>query len=387
MIQDFITQGQNFLFRLIHKITCRKNWFILSTVLALAGALFFAFPGYKEITQGDYPKGWDAVLEKSANPFLNMGDKYGNGSHDSKLTFRLTVPLIAHGLRLGVYGLIILQFCAGVISLGLSVWIGYQFTRDKVIGLLTGLLFAGTYAGTTAFVELRGIFDGIAIFFLLLALSSKNFIIISTAAFLASWTDERGWIALSLVLLYHAIPEPGQKFTLTWRDFVKRPTIAVATGAIGYVVTRLVIASVFSLETSTGGVGLSLFIDQFNQFPMGTWTALEFGWVLVVLSCILLIRFRAFLYVTLYLVALAVIIIVSLSVVDITRSMAYLIPAIFIAIKILATFLPPEKLRHLLLWSSLFTLISANYYAGGEKTIWWQYPLPLQLVRWIVLGK
>jgi hypothetical protein len=234
-LADFLTKG--------------RFWLMKVTLMAVIAALFMSFPGYDIMLRGEYPSGWGAVLQKVANPFLDMSLHYGEGSHDSKLTFRLTVPILAHSLHLGIKGLIGLQFVAGVLSLCLSGWVAYQISSDRKTGLFTALLVAGTYAGTTAFVELRGIFDGVAIFFLLLAMGFRNPWIIGFAVFLASWTDERGFIAAFFVIIFHVISnESGNLKDL--RNFIHPRPLAVIMGVLGYLISRVILAYYFHLTTS-----------------------------------------------------------------------------------------------------------------------------------------
>lgn len=359
-------------------------WLIKATLIALFCALFFSFPGYREVLRGEINPIWQPVLQKSANPFLDMSLAYGAGSHESKLTFRLTVPLIAHFLNLGIRGMLVLQFIAGVLSLALGASLVYRMTKDRTTAFWAALLLAGTYAGTTAFVEIRGIFDGVAIFFLLAALWFKNPILIGLAVLLAAWTDERGLAAASLVFIFHSLSDNGLSWQ-GWRAWVKPETIAVVVGGGLYLGSRFLLAELLGLTTSTGGIGLHLLVDQFNQFPMGSWTALEGGWLLVGVALIAFIHHKGYWPAVLFTLSICGIIAISLSVVDITRSMAYMIPAIFIAIKATAAAETPEKTRQYVVLAGLFSILAVNYYTGGEKTIWWQYPLPLQIMRWVFL--
>jgi hypothetical protein len=384
MIKTIVDPLYSKLLRIASPWTQGEYWLLKVTLAAFACGMFFAFPSYDALFHGDYLQAWQAVLEKTSNPLLDMSQVYGPGSHESKLTFRLVVPVVAHYLGLGVKGMVFLQSLAGVFILALSAWIGFQITRDRATALFTALLVAGTYAGSMAFVEMRGIFDGVAVLFLLLALSSKRFVLISVFIFLAAWTDERGLVAAALVFAYHALPGGSGQWR-DWHTLLKPAPLAVIAGGLAYLVSRYILASYFDLTTATEGVGLNLLVDQLNLFPMGTWTALEGGWLLLILAAILLYRYKAYYHLFLVFIGVGAIIVVSMSVVDITRSMAYMIPVVFIAIKVVAAVEQKDTYLHYFVVAAIFTLLSANYYAGGEKTIWWQYPLPLQALRWIFI--
>lgn len=76
--------------------------------------------------------------------------------------------------------------------------------------------------------------------------------------------------------------------------------------------------------------------------------------------------------------------IASIAVVDVTRSMAYLLPAGLAALAIVHRLAEPKLLRHAVHTAFAVTLIWPLYYAGGSKTVYWQYPLPLVLVGQVV---
>lgn len=124
------------------------------------------------------------------------------------------------------------------------------------------------------------------------------------------------------------------------------------------------------------------FFDQINNFPMGLWCGLEAGWLLIFISNIALIANRRWSTLLLFSFVITVQVVAAMSVVDITRSMGYLIPSLFVALLILVK----EKeinLRRLTVIAAITSLIFLNYYAGGKSSIWFNYPLPIQVVRWL----
>ena len=93
---------------------------------------------------------------------------------------------------------------------------------------------------------------------------------------------------------------------------------------------------IYGISTDTGGVSLKDSPwSQLNIFPAGAWTGLEGGWLLVLAAAVVLVRRRRFLFLAMYLGAIAILLIVSMCVYDITRSMAYLLPALFVVLDVL----------------------------------------------------
>ena len=118
--------------------------------------------------------------------------------------------------------------------------------------------------------------------------------------------------------------------------------------------------------------------------PMGLWTGFEGGWILVAYSIIILLVQRRILLLIMVLVSIGTVFLVALSVVDISRSTAYALPMIFVSLLVIAKSNAAGELKSLLLTGLFLTILWAPYYAGGMRTIWWQYPLPIQILRWFV---
>lgn len=256
--------------------------------------------------------------------------------------------------------------------------------NDKIVALFTGLLVGSIFAGSTSFVELRGIFDGIAILFLIISMYSDIPLVIFICLSLSYWTDERGILASLMVLIYHLTRNSNSNM-FNWRKLYSPIPVSIILSWIVYIVVRYFCVSVLHFTNSTGGVGLRIFLNQINQFPMGTWTGLEGGWLLVAFSLISLAAKKEYCHLLFFFLSITVIVTFSLCVVDITRSMAYLLPSIFVALQILVKDNEMRDIRVYCAIAMIISLITPNYYAGGEKTIWWQYPLPLQILRWITL--
>src|SRR5262249_17479499 len=150
--------------------------------------------------------------------------------------------------------------------------------------------------------------------------------------FLGAWTDERALFASSLVYLYHVYLR--QREGADWRaSYFGATPIAVIVVGIAYIVLRFAMAQHYQLAPPSGG--LMLVISDASNLPIGCWTALEGGWLLVVPALLILAQTRQFAFLTLYGSAISIVLICAMSVVDITRSMAYAVPAIFIAIAVL----------------------------------------------------
>jgi hypothetical protein len=68
---------------------------------------------------------------------------------------------------------------------------------------------------------------------------------------------------------------------------------------------------------------------------------------------------------------------------DITRTMSYGLPAVFLAISLLARGESIRRIEKLTLLSCAITFATPTYYVQGSSGFWWIYPLPIQLLRWL----
>lgn len=365
----------------IYLFVTGSRWHIKSSFVIIGAILFFAFPSLDKFSLGQGAT-WDAVQKKSATISYDVLDDYSAGTNASKVNFRLTAPVISNIFGLDAYGMYAIQVLAGIGIIFFSLSIAERLTNSRLFAFFVTLMIGSTYAGRTGFVESRGLFDAVAICFLLLPLRFQNPLVIFSSIFLSAWTDERGLIASSLILIFFLVQDcdrPG--FSI--RILFSPKLVAVFFAWIAYFAVRFAYAAHYGISTAYGGIGLSVLKNQINMIPMGMWTAFEGGWILVGYAVLSLFLARDYMKGILLTGSLAIILIVSLSVVDISRSTAYAVPAVFVALLIL---MRTEEVKHIKSVLELCLALSVAwpaYYAGGDRTIWWQYPLPFQVLRWL----
>ena len=334
-------------------------------LVASAIVLVISFPSYDQIFGFD--DNWDPLLLQAEEPF--EPHEYPPESHAAKLAFRLVPPLVGGLLNLGPVGYVVLQSLAGVALFAAAARLFDRLTGDRAAAALYTVALAGAWAGASAFVEMRGVFDGIAFLFLVLACLARRPPLIALCAFLAAWTDERAAVAAGLVFVFHLV-EPAQRRDAWWRGG------AVVVGLALYVASRLALAAATGLTPAAGLVGLSILVDQIHFAAIGAWTALESLLVVVGLGLLSLWRTRRLAAVA-FLLALAAVLGGALLVLDVTRSMAYAIPAVFIGVAVL----DPRAQRALAPAVAVINVIVPLYYVGILDRIFWIPPLPFQVLR------
>jgi hypothetical protein len=349
---------------------------------SLAITLFFSFPNYPRLYSEDNLKLWGGLLEKCNDPLMDMTTKYDPILHESKLNFRLTVPIVARLLGLGIKGIFALQSLCGVLLLWAAAGVFLQITNDRVTALFLTIGLGSTWAGTTGFVELRGMFDVVALLFLACGVLARGPLFAAVSVFLAAWTDERGLIASSLVYLAHVY----RRYDGTRGDrllaFFSPTALGVVVSWVAYFASRYALAHTYHITTPAAGANVKVFINQLNNLPMGCWTALEGGWLLVLAAAFVLWRVRRVAFLSAYAVSLGIVLAVSMSVFDVTRSMAYALPAVFVALEVLARTESGDDLRALCVAASALSFLWPNYYAEYHNIIWWYSPLPFRVLKW-----
>jgi hypothetical protein len=123
--------------------------------------------------------------------------------------------------------------------------------------------------------------------------------------------------------------------------------------------------------------------QQTNVIPLAIWTGLGGGWILVVLGLLALFQQKGYLAAAAFCAALLGMIGASLTVVDVTRSMAYCLPAVFVALAALSNSQGIKRIEKLAAISAAISFLVPTYYLEGSAGLWWLYPLPMQLARWL----
>jgi hypothetical protein len=326
------------------------------------------------------PATWRARAAHIAQPFKDPSLGFAPRAHESKKTFRLTVPLAAHVLGLGRHGVIALLHICGFVTFLAAAAAAYRMTGDRVAAFLVAMTTATIPTGVLAFWDFEMFFyDAVAFAALTLALACRTHWLVAMLVLVAAWTDERGLVASSLLFLYfwyHA----AHASDATQRTSSRHCAWAVASSWAAYAIGRMLLSWYCDFHTSTGGVGLPAIVSQLILLTIAPWGGLEGGWLLVIAAFIILWAVREFFFAVSFLGAITVIGVVACSVLDLTRSFAYLYPAVFLALRVLHTHIPIHSLRRLLLISLVLSVLWLNLWVTGPQSVYLMKPAPLRLL-------
>jgi len=360
--------------RLLDRSLAGRWWLLVATAMATVVSLFFAFPTYDNFDS--HSKDWVAIQKIADHPFDQDG--LINTDRAYNFTFRVFVPLVGGRLGLGPQGYMVIQGLAGVAMFAAAAHIVNRLTGRRRLGALIAMTVGLMWAGACSFVELRGDFDAVAIALLAAAMATRRWYLVTLCCFLAAWTDERAIPAIAFVMLFHAVVESRDLGPL---KALRDPRVLGALGGVVlHFVTRLGASAVFDLHQPSN-LGTQYVKDQVNILPVGAWTGLEGLWVFVLLGAVVLFMARQWVLALAYLGLIGLVAVASIAVVDVTRSMAYLLPAGFVGIAVAARFCQPRLVRHAVYLAFGLSIAWPLYYAGGASTVYWAYPLPLVLVR------
>ncbi len=364
----------------VDRILSGPGWRWKALLIVLAISLFRAFPSYDALATPFVETTWRNALLKVDHPMADMARLFPPESHESKLTLRLAVPLFAHILHLDETGLLIFSFIAGALLLYVVIALAAKLGAGRKAALFTSLSVACAWAGEAGFHELRGgFYDGPALCLLLLAMWSDLAPVAGLCVFLAAWTDERALIASPFVILL-SIASSKRGFVPA---LLTAKPIAVVVAWLAYLAVRIILINAYSLSIATGGVGLAVLAEQTNMIPLGIWTGLSGAWIFVTTGIAAAFEQKRRGLAAAFAAELALTIAAALLVIDITRSMAYCLPAVPVALSILMRNASLERVERLAKTSAIVSLIAPTYYAQGGTGLWWLYPLPIQIVRWI----
>ena len=376
---QYVSVLKNYIINNIENITKKKNWLLYTMFYCSLISLFFAFPSFER---------WDESSGRLSSFLLQCEGitEFWKENKISNINYRLTVPIFVGFIGGGHITSIVVRYLIGILLFGLCSKIIYSYTLDRTSAFLFSIILALTNPGVTSFCEYRGIFDGIAIFLIILPLYIKNNYLITFISLLAFFTDERTLICAGFLFTYGML-SVRKEFDLKYKIF-NNYNLPVMIAIILYIFIRYQINVTYGLELAEysqydkGGWKL---LNQINNVPAAIWTGLEGFWIIVALNLILLYRHKNFVPGLIFLITIISLTILGNSVVDTSRSMLYLFPAVIISMEQISKNTQNNEIRNILILCFIISFVFPSYWVGGKSSIWWQYPMPIQIIRWFFI--
>ena len=353
-------------------LTAGPHWKATALLFVLAFSLFRAFPNYNVLRAPGVPNTWKEATIKIADPAADMTRLFSAVSHEAKLNFRLTVPLIARVLHLGTAGQLALFAVCGVLLFLCALTLAERATGSRTVALCVTLAIACTWPGILAFHQLLGgFYDAVALLLVLCAMAARPPAVAGAALFAAAWTDERGLLAAPLVCLF------------AWAQSERSRCVAVLCGSAAYLGSRMWLAHAWALHTTMAGTGIAIFLRDLHMAPLGLWAGLAGCWILVVCALAILAARRRYFEFAGLAFGVALLTVSALGLEDQTRTMAYALPAVFVALQVLAKNETPATVERIAEATAIVcALVPTWFVQSGNAT--WILPLPVQLFRLFV---
>jgi hypothetical protein len=322
---------------------------------------------------------YQGYFQKIEHPLADLSKIYEAGSHEAKLNYRLTIPVLLHPLGLNAEQALhwvlpavsIIGVCLVILF---TCLVTFQYTEDRVVSLFAALNVSATYIGSFGFILC---YDAITMAQVILAMAPRiPWLCRMLLAFSASFTDERGFMAAGLIVLGNTLLPLGKESG----PLINRQSFAILSGLAGYWVVRLILAHWFALPGPIKGVGPGSFVLHIKHWHAGIWFALEGGWLLVTLSLFALWKNGRRLRSWLFVLSLALPLGLSFANGDLVRTTCYLLPLGIRAVVVIFHNERREAVRFFAFFAFLISAICGSYNVYMNEITWFM-PLPVQLIE------
>jgi hypothetical protein len=349
-LQSFYSSLQHF----AEAFSRRRFWKFYLALLCSAYCIFTNIPQYTVLAHGQ-SRGiaiWHRINHQIDHPFT-ADTSNDPESHEARLTFRLTAPLLGKllptsNLLQRMAGLFIIQNLCGIFFFYLLVCFAERHFQNRLSSFLLPWCFAVLYAGKTFFCDTIFFFDGFAYLFLLAGVCTRKALLVFAAVLLSFFTDERALIGSGFVLLYHVLQNREQQ---------NRPSvIAVIAAVVAYAGLRVFLQWRFNMFTPSSDVHIltTAYHAYFGYLLLGIFTAFKAFWLVLILGLFLL---RGFWPRAIYAGTLVLIVLGGISVFDFSRSISYG----FVGLLAALMYLYRQKTQAMLLNKLLLVLLAVSF--------------------------
>ncbi len=347
--------------KMIDKVNGKAFCVILS-VITIVVIHIFSSPAYFALSPECKPCPDCCNMQEKVNRkdhlLESVSSKYPSFTHMAKTEFRLTVPFFAAILHIdSKVGIYILQALAGLAFFIVLSTMVYKIINDKVITSLFVLAFGFIYPGYSFFAEMEGFFDSFAFLFLLIAMADIHFLLIAVALFFAFWTDERSLFSGAFIVFWWQY----RQFVKTNKSFFLPGIQAYTFGftVLLYISVRWYLVNNYGFVNQLAGTGT--IASTIDYAGMALWQAFEGYWLLIALALYGLYIKKQYAIMLIFIVINMCIFFIGMNVMDITRSIAYIFPAIIIAFFIIKDQFDLKQMKQLMLIVLLFCFMYPAY--------------------------
>ena len=320
---------------------------------------------------------WNILLLKSLDLTNNLSG-LNPQSHEAKTVFRLFTPILIRLFHLGYVKLHIFQYLIGLLIIIFSYKFTMKILNDSVSASLISIGLICTYFGSNSFIDMSSFWlDGFSFFFIIMSMyvSSPFFIFFFSSC--AAWNDERAFMALTIVFIFHQMFhfESSNKIKIKDLVIINRRSFAVFFAMICYLALRIFLQFEYSMHTSfsDGLVNFNVFVRNIPVLPIAILSFLEGFWFLLIIFILITLHKKDYLFLAFISFIVLLFSISSGFVLDVTRTGSYLMPVIFILLNYLKNKLDRSTIRKALLIVLFICIVIPAYLVMsiGNRDIYW----------------
>lgn len=350
--------------------TAWTQQFLLFSLFLVTASLVVAWPDFRRLLPfSGHAWATTALDWKIHHPLEKIPESLfaGAGPRDAgivehlrKCTYRITLPLIAHVLGLGIKGATVIDFVASALFIPVLALNFKKTVRDPVALFLISLSVACSFIGQWGMND-AGNFDGFAFLLLGLAALARGPVLICLLVLAGGFVDERVMVAVPLLLLYQSAVRPEEmNWSSMWRLTRQQRGTMIALGF--FCLLRAIVAHHVRRSFDLSGVGFSVIRTNLLFLTLAVLVVFKGSFVLVGAGILSFFKRRASLTAMLVLAGFLLCATASLMVYDLSRSLAYSFPALFICLKCLAETNDVRALRRLSLFAAVISVTMPTYY-------------------------
>ncbi|MBP6411131.1 MAG: hypothetical protein KA313_08540 [Pseudarcicella sp.] len=300
--------------------------------------------------------------EDISNSFLHFKDpQIDTWSHESKMTFRLFLPILSKVLNFGTVSMSIyvFQIFVGFIYYILLTKFTFKIVQNKTNTFLFLLGFTGLYASNAFFYDITGYGDFFAFLFLLLMMNYSNVFVLFLIAIATVFIDERGLINMLFPLIWWQFFEPYLKNNKTISFIPKPQTLAIGIVVLAYAIFRISISEHFQLLDNShyfNELQLTL-TDNLKNVGLKLWSGFESFWLLVLIGMGILFFHNKKTLLVIWALVQLISIIFAFVAYDTNRGLYYGYLSVFLALFIVQKHINENDLKILLLIIALIAFL------------------------------
>lgn len=342
----------------LYNILDSRYWILYFTLLGGLFAFIMAPPQASVVLFSDDLSYWHTVEKQAENPFRLI--EAPAGSHGANKSFRLTVPLISKFLHLKRKGIFVLQASTLFLMIGLGLSLVYRISSDKLFSLLFMGAMIPLYTILCSYQEATGHLDAFAYCLLFCAMYFRQPFAVFLFCTLASWCDERAFLATTLIFTWWYLQNPTSA-VLRDHTVITKPNkqaLAVLLSLFAYAVVRILLSLFSPLPLQLNNSDFFNIRYYIQLAPLLTFLTFGSLWVVLLLAVAQLAKGKKYLHIALLLLPLLLLGTVASIVWDFTRSLSFAFPILFVSLLVLKKHYDLERIRQITVVLFLMALVT-----------------------------